>query len=95
MTNPLGLVTVDTGHPLTLGDIRRFVALMEAQGAADSAAVMAVTVARKNRLRPDDGFPAGLAELTVLGGYPRSGRGPVPDRPELGTRPRPGPAGPQ
>lgn len=75
---PDGTITVATGQPLSLGDIRRFVALMDAAGADDQAAVMAVVAPRVRSPWPE--APAGLTEITVIGGYPRTGRGRRPTR---------------
>lgn len=63
---------------LTLGDVRQWVADMEAAGADDSAPAFGAVIA------PRPGYPsalAGLSGLTGLGGLPRVSTGPVPPPP--------------
>lgn len=79
-TGPAGIVTVTytDGRPLNLGDLRRFVALMDAEGASDSAVVMVRAAPRVRPMRPEAAMSAGLTDLLVLWGTPRASRGPVP-----------------
>jgi hypothetical protein len=99
-SQPQGVITIAPGRPLSLGDLRAFLELMDAAGASDEAPVWASAApkaASKGRGARDE-FPGGLTELTGLGGFPRASRGTWPGRGRLadpGTRPRPEPLRPQ
>lgn len=77
---PPGLVVITAGQILRLGDIRRFVADMDAAGAGDECAVFAALAPAAHSQRPGDGdYPGGMSGLARIGGYPRSSRGHWPD----------------
>lgn len=76
-----GIITVSPGRQMTKGDVRRWLELMDADGADDTAPVFSLNRREPSGRRPEP-YPGGLLPATAIGGYSRISTGPVRGAPD-------------